>query len=323
MKLKRQSVENTNIKELEEIVQMLMELLEEKETSNELEDLYSFQEQRGSFSLLDSEEIPYDIRVEYINIPTYIGTSILMKEYLKGNEDLKDRLIKGLNFTVKTRLTGHGYDADRTRIDSLKILNKGRLSDFLEKEREIYPLFHNMVHNILHSYKSNLLLDRTIGPWGEDYRQDWEEITNSIKIKKKLYIAYGSNMNKKQMEYRCPGAKMIGKTYLENWELTMPFYANIKMKKGKRTPILIWEISADDEEKLDRYEGYPKGYGKKDIMVNINNTMVSAMAYIMTDEYKKENNVPRNGYIDGIIRGYVDAGFDESEFKPRMKDYNI
>ena len=61
------------------------------------------------------------------------------------------------------------------------------------------------------------------------------------------------------MECRCPDAKIIGKTYLENWELNMPFYANIEMKKGKKTPILLWEISAQDEAKLDRYEGYPKG----------------------------------------------------------------
>ena len=94
-----------------------------------------------------------------------------------------------------------------------------------------------MVHNILHSYNSNLYYGRTFGPYKEDYRQDWEEITNSLTTNKRLYIAYGSNMNIKQMEYRCPDAKIIGKTYLENWELTMPFYANIEMEKGKKTPI--------------------------------------------------------------------------------------
>ena len=111
----------------------------------------------------------------------------------------------------------------------------------------------------MHSYDSNLYYGRTFGPWGENYRNDWEELTNSLTTKKRLYIAYGSNMNKKQMECRCPDAKIIGKTYLENWELNMPFYANIEMKKGKKTPILLWEISAQDEAKLDRYEGYPKG----------------------------------------------------------------
>jgi hypothetical protein len=59
----------------------------------------------------------------------------------KGNEDLKDRLIKGLNYTVKTRLTGHGFDADKTLIDSLRIFKKGRLSDFLEKQEKLARYF--------------------------------------------------------------------------------------------------------------------------------------------------------------------------------------
>lgn len=317
MKLERQSVKKPNPKELDRMVQMLRDSLEEKETNIALEELCSFQEPRGSFGLLDSDEIPYDIIVEYINIPTYIGTAILLKKYIEGNVDLKDRLIKGLNFTVNTRLTGHGFDADKTRIDSLRIFMEGRLSDFLEKERGLCPLFHNMVHNILHSYNSNLFYGRTIGPWGENYRQDWEKITNSLKTKKRLYIAYGSNMNKEQMEYRCPDARIIGKTYLENWELTMPFYANIEMDRGKKTPILLWEITAQDEAKLDRYEGYPRGYDKKDLLVSINNSTVSAMAYIMTDEYKKNNRIANSTYTEGIIQGYMDAGFDKSEFKPR------
>ena len=33
------------------------------------------------------------------------------------------------------------------------------------------------------------------------------------------YIAYGSNMVKEQMAYRCPGAKLIGTGYLPNHRL--------------------------------------------------------------------------------------------------------
>ena len=32
-------------------------------------------------------------------------------------------------------------------------------------------------------------------------------------MSKKLYIAYGSNLNLKQMKYRCPTAKLGGKGY--------------------------------------------------------------------------------------------------------------
>jgi hypothetical protein len=41
------------------------------------------------------------------------------------------------------------------------------------------------------------------------------------------------------------------------------------------------------------------------------------MAYVMTDEYKKRDYKARSGYVEQILRGYRDAGFDEAEFQPR------
>lgn len=35
----------------------------------------------------------------------------------------------------------------------------------------------------------------------------------------KLYVAYGSNLNLKQMAYRCPSASIYGTGQLTNWEL--------------------------------------------------------------------------------------------------------
>lgn len=36
---------------------------------------------------------------------------------------------------------------------------------------------------------------------------------------KKLYIAYGSNLNIRQMAFRCPGAKLRGTGTVEDYEL--------------------------------------------------------------------------------------------------------
>ena len=35
----------------------------------------------------------------------------------------------------------------------------------------------------------------------------------------KLYVAYGSNLNKEQMRYRCPTAKFVGTGIIEGYEL--------------------------------------------------------------------------------------------------------
>ena len=103
----------------------------------------------------------------------------------------------------------------------------------------------------------------------------------------------------------------------ENWELTLPFYANIEPAEGKKTPVLLWEITDQDEERLDECEGYPKGYDKTEIIVNLNGKHVTAMAYVMTEDYKQIKKQPREGYRDQILQGYRDAGFSEQKFQPR------
>jgi len=44
----------------------------------------------------------------------------------------------------------------------------------------------------------------------------------------KIYAAYGSNMNLKQMKKRCPKAKVIGKGELHDYKLTF---------RGKQTGV--------------------------------------------------------------------------------------
>ena len=81
-------------------------------------------------------------------------------------------------------------------------------------------------------------------------------------MSRKFYLAYGSNLNVEQMKYRCPGAVMIGKTYLEDYRITFrgnsrSGVANIEPRKGSRVPVGIWSITQTDEKALDRYEGFP------------------------------------------------------------------
>ncbi len=195
---------------------------------------------------------------------------------------------------------------------------KDHLKQFLENHYDVCPEFHNSVHNILHECNSLFLQKRTRGAWGEDYADEWQALVKSLRVNKRLYIAYGSNMDKSQMASRCPDARVIGRTYIEDWELTMPSYANIEQADGKRTPALIWEITRRDEKKLDRYEGYPDAYDKINIIVNSDGKPVSAMAYVMTDAYRRRIRKPRSGYIEQILRGYRDAGFSEEDFRPRL-----
>lgn len=132
-------------------------------------------------------------------------------------------------------------------------------------------------------------------------------------LKGKLYIAYGSNLNLIQMAARCPSARIYAKGILNNWELVYRgnktnSHATIIRCKNSIVPILIWEIQPQDEYLLDRYEGYPHYYFKKEIMATIAGKKRKAMVYIM-NEYQKPG-IPSPKYVETIRQGYLENNLD-------------
>ena len=130
---------------------------------------------------------------------------------------------------------------------------------------------------------------------------------------KKLYIAYGSNLNLVQMASRCPSAKVYAKGILNNWKLAYRgsktnAHATIIRKQNSIIPVLIWEIEKSDEIRLDIYEGYPHYYFKKNIMVYVDGKRRKAMVYIMNES--QNPGTPSEHYIDTIRQGYTDNDMD-------------
>jgi hypothetical protein len=134
-------------------------------------------------------------------------------------------------------------------------------------------------------------------------------------MKKKLYIAYGSNLNKAQMTYRCPDAKPLTALNLEHWQLAFrggdnTAVATIEPEPDAMVPVGIWEISKQDEEALDRYEGWPTLYKKVTFTVPINGKRRRAMVYLLNKGH--EPNLPSKHYFKTICQGYADFGLDEN-----------
>ena len=136
--------------------------------------------------------------------------------------------------------------------------------------------------------------------------------------KKRYYIAYGSNLNIRQMRYRCPGAKPIGISAIPDYELLYKgsktgAYLTIEPKNGSLVPIAVWAVTADDERRLDIYEGYPNFYYKKEIRLPVKLASrkmkkVNAFVYIMHEE--RSIAIPSMTYIRTCEEGYRNFGFD-------------
>ena len=123
----------------------------------------------------------------------------------------------------------------------------------------------------------------------------------------KLYIAYGSNLNLRQMAVRCPTAKPVGTAMLKGWQLTFRGVATLEPKENSETPVGIWEITPQDEIALDRYEGFPRLYRKEFITVELKGKTVRAMVYLMNGGMPC---MPSKWYLDAIAQGYEDVGLD-------------
>lgn len=140
-------------------------------------------------------------------------------------------------------------------------------------------------------------------------------------MEKRYYIAYGSNLNVPQMRMRCPHASILGTASLKGWELLFKgsktgSYLTIERNGNGSVPVVIWEVTDRDEKGLDRYEGFPAFYYKKEIRVRYKGIRtglrrtVTAFVYIMHEE--RPIGIPSSYYMRTCLEGYDTFGFDRN-----------
>lgn len=131
-----------------------------------------------------------------------------------------------------------------------------------------------------------------------------------MESEKRLYIAYGSNLNLTDMMRRCPGATVAGTAELKNYELLFRSHANVEPREGAAVPVAVWEIGPEEEKRLDWYEAYPRYYNKEMVDVELESGTVSAMIYTMKPG--RQPALPARFYLDIIKEGYQSFGFDQA-----------
>lgn len=130
---------------------------------------------------------------------------------------------------------------------------------------------------------------------------------------KKYYIAYGTNINFKEMAARAPTAEAVGAGILDDYELVFRFFLTVEPAIG-RVPVFVWLIDPEAEEALDIYEGYGRLYDKVMLPVTLlSGEEIRGMAYIMKTRYPI--CPPDPAYYLHLKRGYHDFGQDEAPLR--------
>lgn len=92
-------------------------------------------------------------------------------------------------------------------------------------------------------------------------------------------------------------------------------YLTIEPKEGAYVPVGVFTVTPEDEKKLDRYEGFPRFYYKKEMKIRMWDQVlqkyrtVDAFVYIMHED--RPFGVPSPTYVATCMEGYADFEFDE------------
>ena len=123
------------------------------------------------------------------------------------------------------------------------------------------------------------------------------------------------------MKFRCPTARVVGTAVIDGYELLFKgsksgSYLTIEPKEGCEVPVAVWEVQEQDELNLDRYEGYPTFYYKKEMQIVMKGIRTrkervrDAFVYIMHED--RPHGIPSWHYVQTCAAGYESFGFDES-----------
>jgi gamma-glutamylcyclotransferase (GGCT)/AIG2-like uncharacterized protein YtfP len=113
-----------------------------------------------------------------------------------------------------------------------------------------------------------------------------------------LYFAYGANMDIDAMQWRCPSAAPRGVFLLRNWELQFYCHATIEPRSGSAVAGVLWALTPECEQSLDRFEGYPDYYTKRTWIQD----GVQFFFYEMT---APKSGKPSEGYVLDIAESYA------------------
>lgn len=212
--------------------------------------------------------------------------------------------------------------AKNNKIDDFKLFLKNKMDKILIANRKSADKFYSTA--LENESIEVMILEYLITIIYDEARRKEESadpaLENHDVITSRYYLAYGSNLNVAQMSSRCPGSLCIGKAKIDGYRLMFKksqsgYYLTIEPAEGHYVPVGVFSVDEIDEKKLDGFEGYPRHYQKVNFRVMVTNdrdeiTEVDAFAYVLPSD--RELGKPTREYVERVLVGYREFGFDES-----------
>lgn len=129
-----------------------------------------------------------------------------------------------------------------------------------------------------------------------------------------LYAAYGSSLHPRQMLQWAPHSPVVGPGWLEDWRLTFGgedlgwdgSLATVVEDPGHRVFVMLYEVPAEDERNLDRWEGSDLELHRKlRVMIRTDKGREQAWLYVV-DAY--EGGLPSARYLGMLVEAARAAG---------------
>ena len=136
-----------------------------------------------------------------------------------------------------------------------------------------------------------------------------------------LYFAYGSNLDRRRFEARCPESRPVAAAELRGYRFAFRGngHADIVRQKGGVVRGALYSVTARDAAALDYYEGVPVYYHRITVFVkDADGRLRRALAYKMRND--ATDAAPSLSYVLTIVCGCRDWKIEpDDEVKAAME----
>ena len=295
-------------------------------------ELMNLQREDGSWAVIEDTKAPSDIKVAYIFTPTYYATAAIMAYMNAGgilNEEEKVCMEKGLHIAAKRSLNGAGYEAVRSKLNTLSVYKAAGMYEWMKKFGDQYPEFSDMIRREIRGFQLGLITGRTYSDWNIDFSEEFHKEVDDYDRAMDPYVwyaAYGSNISRERfmryiMDCSDKSEPAEDRRYEFPHDITFAGRAANWSNKGKaflddsRKGMAlgrIYKIRRSQLDEIQRKEGpdYTKiiclGY-EEGIMVYT----------FTTANMPAESSTPSAEYIDVILKGLKETYPERSELALR------